>query len=473
MRKLLFLLLACCGWLGLASAQQASKNVLIVLDASGSMWGKMGNSTKIEVARTALSNLLDQLPGDTQLGLIAYGHRQKGDCNDIEWLFPFGKLDKPAVKNKVNALNPVGKTPITGSLKMALESVKNIGKNTTIILVSDGLETCDADPCQAVQLAHDQQLPFVLHVISFGLEAESAAQLECIAQAGEGQYFDVQEADQLIQALDQAVETPVDMEGGFLSIKGLANGKLVDLGIHVLKDKKELTGSRTYTSPETNPRVMKLPVGKYQVKVNVIGVKAPLEDVFDVEITSNDTVFKVMDYTTGVLAIKVTRNGALSDASVNAYKPGSKTSVSGTRSYREARHNPTKIVLAAGEYEVRVKSVEIEGAEEVLFERVIIKSDETTALDVSFESGTLKVGASNSAGYVDATVNVFKKSSKQQSSVAAGRTYMSDSSNPKTFTLAPGSYIVKVKPVKPAGLAEKSFEVEIKKEETTEQLLKW
>ncbi|HMQ48272.1 MAG TPA: VWA domain-containing protein [Saprospiraceae bacterium] len=472
MRKLFFLLLASCCWLGFALAQPTSKNVLIVLDASGSMWGKMGNSTKIAVARTALSDLLDQLPNDTQLGLIAYGHRQKGDCNDIEWLFPFGQLDKTAVIAKVNALNPVGKTPITSSLKMALESVKSTGNNTTIILVSDGLETCDADPCQAVQVAYDQQLPFVLHVIGFGLEEESAAQLECIAQAGEGQYFDVKEADQLIQALDQAVDTPVDMEGGYFSIKGLANGKLVDLSVHVIKDKKMFTGSRTYTSPETNPRVMKLPAGKYQVKVNVVGVKAKLEDIFDIDIVTNDTLFKVMDYTTGILAVKVTRNGALSDATVNAYKPGSTTYVSGTRSYREAAHNPTKIVLAAGEYDVRVKSVEIEGAEEVVFEKITIKGDETTALEVPWESGTLKVGASNSTGYVDATVNVFKKSNPR-ASIAAGRTYMSDSSNPKSFTLAPGSYIVKVKPVKPAGLAEKTIEVEITKEVTTEHLLKW
>ncbi|MBW1802080.1 MAG: VWA domain-containing protein, partial [Deltaproteobacteria bacterium] len=61
---------------------------ILVLDASGSMWGKVRGRTKVEIARESIERLMEAWNPDIELGLIAYGHRRKGDCKDIELLLP-------------------------------------------------------------------------------------------------------------------------------------------------------------------------------------------------------------------------------------------------------------------------------------------------------------------------------------------------------------------------------------------------
>ncbi len=61
---------------------------IIVLDASGSMWGQIDGRAKLEIAREALGSVLTGIPAETEIGLMAYGHRSKGDCSDIELVVP-------------------------------------------------------------------------------------------------------------------------------------------------------------------------------------------------------------------------------------------------------------------------------------------------------------------------------------------------------------------------------------------------
>jgi len=68
----------------------AKPTVLIIFDGSGSMWGQIEGKTKIELAKKAMTGVLKEFPEEVDIGLIAYGHRNKGDCNDIELLSPVG-----------------------------------------------------------------------------------------------------------------------------------------------------------------------------------------------------------------------------------------------------------------------------------------------------------------------------------------------------------------------------------------------
>lgn len=74
-----------------AHAQQA--NTIIVMDGSGSMWGQIDDRPKLEIARQTLAEVLVDFPAERGLGLLAYGHRRKGDCSDIELLVPCGTRD--------------------------------------------------------------------------------------------------------------------------------------------------------------------------------------------------------------------------------------------------------------------------------------------------------------------------------------------------------------------------------------------
>ena len=128
-------------------------SLLFILDASGSMWGQIDGENKIVIARKVFSDLVKDLADDSQVGLVAYGHRREGDCDDIETVYPIGPLDRASLVGHVNGINPKGKTPITKSIQQAFDVVRSNGGGASIILVSDGLETCGGDPCTTVRLA--------------------------------------------------------------------------------------------------------------------------------------------------------------------------------------------------------------------------------------------------------------------------------------------------------------------------------
>ncbi|MEM6725381.1 MAG: VWA domain-containing protein, partial [Bacteroidota bacterium] len=117
---LFFLLL---GWTML-SAQETSAPILFIYDASGSMWGQHDGKTKMEIATQVLGKTVDQLPETQAMGLIAYGHRRKGDCTDVEFLVPSAEGGNTAIKTALKKIKPLGKTPLAYSLSLVIEQLK-------------------------------------------------------------------------------------------------------------------------------------------------------------------------------------------------------------------------------------------------------------------------------------------------------------------------------------------------------------
>jgi Ca-activated chloride channel family protein len=126
---------------------QATERSMLVLDVSGSMWGQIDGKPKIEIARDALKTLVADWPATHEVGLVAYGHRRKDDCQDIETLIPVGTVDSVHIGQVVDALTPKGKTPLSAAVKQAANDLKYTEEKANVILISDGVETCDLDPC--------------------------------------------------------------------------------------------------------------------------------------------------------------------------------------------------------------------------------------------------------------------------------------------------------------------------------------
>ena len=180
---------------------------MLVLDASGSMWGQIQGRPKIEIAREAVGSMLQAWPRNQQIGLMAYGHRSKGDCADIEVLRQPGVLDAAAVQKTVNALQPKGMTPISASVRMAAEQLKFTERKATVILVSDGEETCHADPCALGAELEKLGVDFTAHVVGFDLpKGKAREQLQCLAKATGGMYVEARDAAELNKALGQIAQ---------------------------------------------------------------------------------------------------------------------------------------------------------------------------------------------------------------------------------------------------------------------------
>jgi len=180
----------------------ASSKAMIIFDASGSMWGKVEGKSKITIAKEALGDLIRGWNDDIEVGLTVYGHRRKGDCNDIETLIPIGRVDKSAMLKRVASIMPKGKTPIAKSLKQVASALRDVEDETTIILISDGKESCDPDPCAVAASLKEQGINVVAHVIGFHVDKATDKQLGCIAQATGGRYFSADNAAALNQAME-------------------------------------------------------------------------------------------------------------------------------------------------------------------------------------------------------------------------------------------------------------------------------
>lgn len=459
------LLLLVLGPLGPAHADDpppAETPLVVIFDGSGSMWGQIGGENKIVIARRVLSELITGRPAGSPFGLVAYGHRREGDCEDIETLVPLSPLDRAAVVAKVEAINPKGKTPITAAVEHTFENLVD-GLDTdqpaTVLLLSDGLETCGGDPCRAVRLAKASGRQLILHVIGFDVEGEDLSQLQCMAQAGGGLFLTADDADSLTQALDTVIALPADLPTGRLVIHAIADGALQDVAITVTDSAtgEQTAVARTYRTADTNPSSIPLPDGRYRVRVLAVGLRGDIERSFEIEIADGSTVEHSIDYSTGELSLGVRSNGELADAAYTVRVAGTDNEIAAGRTYESASSNPASVRLTAGRYDVDILSVDIADKPRHTFETIEIEPGGGAELTHGFASGTLKVKAMAGDELADVTVQVIETTSGK--SVAQGRTYTAANTNPRVFTLSPGHYRVRAKAVRLEGKPQREVEI--------------
>ncbi|MFP5077723.1 vWA domain-containing protein [Rhizobium sp. YIM 134829] len=186
--------------------------VIVVLDASGSMAAKLGRETRLDAARRILLDTLSLFPIDRPVGLVAYGHRRKSDCRDIETIRGLAPVDLAAIRQALEPLRAKGKTPLSGALRHAAGLLPAGGG--TIMLVSDGLETCREDPCAVAEALKKAQAGLVIHVVGFGLSEGEMKRLSCIAERGGGQAIETRNAEGLERALKTLTQPPQAADTG-------------------------------------------------------------------------------------------------------------------------------------------------------------------------------------------------------------------------------------------------------------------
>jgi len=181
------------------------QKVLFILDSSGSMWGQIDGKAKTTIAKEALKGIIDSMPSGFDTGLMTYGHRRKGDCKDIELLIPPGPHNPEAMKAKIAELSAKGKTPLSDSLRMAAKTLRSTEEAASVILITDGLETCDSDPCQVAAELAMSGVDFTVHVIGFDLSKNDQDRVRCIADKTGGLFVPANNAAALKSALTDTV----------------------------------------------------------------------------------------------------------------------------------------------------------------------------------------------------------------------------------------------------------------------------
>lgn len=247
-------------------SNDSSKNVVLIMDASGSMNAVLGGEKKIDIAKRSAGMYIDSLASGTNLSIVTYGHigsssvaDKAKSCAGIEEIYYFGTVNAFLAKSKVNALPALGWTPIAKSLEKGrgILSTK-AGGNKEILLVSDGQETCGGDPVAIAKSICSMGIR--VDVIGFNVSGADEQQLQNIARqcGGYASVNSESEFKTVIQSGNLQVVTPgasVKIQGGKLEV--LTNDAQVQTGSDGLK---------------VNTNAVDVKTGSGGVKVNVPNV---------------------------------------------------------------------------------------------------------------------------------------------------------------------------------------------------------
>lgn len=192
------------------------RSVLIVFDASGSMEEKIHGETKIHIAKRVLKDVLEKADQDVNIGLRVYGATKPTgdpsiDCNDSRLLVVPKINNRRTIINEIYNILPRGFTPITISLSHAVNDLVPYRGEKSIILISDGIETCGGDPCLLSQSLATNNIDLKIDVVGFGIrdDFEAQQQLMCIALNTHGRFFSAESAQELSQSLSESINKTV------------------------------------------------------------------------------------------------------------------------------------------------------------------------------------------------------------------------------------------------------------------------
>lgn len=167
--------------------------ILFIFDGSNSMNGQWQESSKIKVAKKLMYETMDELSkiDNLEVALRMYGHQTRiypglQDCNDTKLEVPFGKDNFDKIKTKINSLQPKGTTPIARSLEYAAQDFPECDNcRNVIILITDGIEACDEDPCAVAKMLREKGIEVRPYVIGIAMDLESLKDFQCIGKSYE------------------------------------------------------------------------------------------------------------------------------------------------------------------------------------------------------------------------------------------------------------------------------------------------
>jgi hypothetical protein len=207
----------------------AGATVAVVLDASGSMLQRLEGERRIDIAKAAVTGLVEQvLPDSAAFALRVFGHKEADSCrSDLE--IPPGPLDRAAAAAKVSSINAMNlaRTPIAESLRLIGADAGGRGGPLVIILVTDGEETCDGDPSAVIRELVAAGTDVRVSIVGFAIDElmlrETFAEW---ARLGNGNYFNAADGEELAASLRESVEVPYSVmdDAGNAVASGTVNG---------------------------------------------------------------------------------------------------------------------------------------------------------------------------------------------------------------------------------------------------------
>ncbi len=187
--------------------------ILIIFDASLSMKENLEHKDqKIDAAKKVLETALTRIPADIKVGLRVFGHTIYPDeCHASALLVPPGVGNRGSIIKRIRRIVPTGMTPLTFALHQAAENdLVGVEGKKTIILITDGADTCGEDPCAYIATLPYRGINIKVDVVGLDLkDKHSKRKLDCISKLSNGKYYDTHTAPELMESISHSVSEAI------------------------------------------------------------------------------------------------------------------------------------------------------------------------------------------------------------------------------------------------------------------------
>ena len=343
--------------------------ILFVFDASQSMIGRWESDTKFNIATRLFSNILDSLRAtpNLELALRLYGHQRNyppGDCSDTKLEVPFSDDNTSQIKKVLRSISPKGITPIAFALSEAAndfppcDNCRNI-----IILITDGIEECDGDPC--LVSAELQRQGIILKPFIVGIGRNFKEQFECI-----GTYFDAKDENEFKTALKIIISralNPTSIQVNLLDIYGDPTETNINMTFY-----DNVSGKIKYNlihsmNSKGYPDTLEIdPLVTYDIVVQTI----PPVRKESIRLTSGIHTTVGIDAPQGFLAFRAVTNATLKNTPCIIRKAGSHETINVQQFDQQEKY-------LTGKYDAEILSLP-----RIIAENIEIRQNHTTTVEI-------------------------------------------------------------------------------------------
>jgi Ca-activated chloride channel homolog len=400
--------------------------ILFVFDCSLSMSKRWEGSTNMDISKRILTQTIDSLSrlDKVEVALRMYGHQSSvqpnRNCKDTKLEVPFFKGNIAALKEKVKSAQPRGTTPIAYTLEQCGNDFPNDpNARNIIILITDGIEECDGDPCAVSAALQSRNIILRPFVIGVGLDENFKKTFDCV-----GKFFDAKNEKSFQYAMGVIISQALNSTSAQVNLLD-SYSKPTETAVNMtFYDMR--TGVMKYNYVHTinnrgNPDTIPLdPLSTYKIVVHTI----PPVEKDSVELTPGKHTIIGIDAPQGYLSVKANGTNEYKELKYIIRKKGEMQ----TLLVSEAEKTEKLIV---GKYDVEVLSLP-----RIYLNDIVVSQSKTTTVQIP-QPGIANIVLQN-LGYGQLFLNE-KNSLKLLYNLG-------ENNYKETLTLQPGNYTIVFRP---------------------------
>ncbi|WP_156830855.1 vWA domain-containing protein [Kaistia granuli] len=180
-------------------------DVMLVLDASASMAGKLGRDRKIDLVAESVAEAVADFPTSARIGMLAFGAKSKTSCTDAAVVVKPQRDGNDVVAAAAAKLLPRGKAPLAVAVERAANALDYKSARATVIVFVDKVEACDANPCVLAESLAERAKDLTVEVIGLGLEDKEIERVACLAEKTGGKFINAKDGTDVAGGLAAAL----------------------------------------------------------------------------------------------------------------------------------------------------------------------------------------------------------------------------------------------------------------------------